>query len=730
MAANLVISGTQNEGTNASVSTTAPDDIIIQSGGTLDFQGNGGASSLTSGGGDLTVDSGGTLRHSGSDTLGITATISNSGTIQFTSGAGATTIGNSVNNNSVGSFDIQAGSGTVSIVGTVTNSGTFTNAGTAQISSALLNGGTFTNSGTTDVTGVFTTNAGMIQNSGTLNAQGTFTFNGGLFDNTGTFAGTGAVELFGGEFENNNTLTSNGLLRVDGGILDNNGTLNANAGMSFTSGTFDHTGVLNLTGDFTGSLTNNGTYSPGGDDTTATNAISGNFVQNSGGILYIDVGTTDGDADMLDIAGTATLAGTLTLNPLGVIAPTNEYVILEADGGISGTFDTVTQTAAITQEVEIAGNQVILQATADFEANAGNDNQASIGQALNAILGAGGGDVQPLITALAGVVDVGEYQADLDQLSPEIFLAEQTSSLFAAGAFTGTLLSCPQAGPGMPAAAEGNCVWAEADLDRHDRGATSQTIGISSDFGGIAGGFQSQIGGRWFAGVAFGYETGSIDADTGATSDLDRYHGGAVLKYVSGPALLAATVTVGSTSYSSVRVANVGALTTTNRSSHDMLDVTAQVRAAGLFEAGGVYLKPMVDLGATYLDRDGFSETGDAATALTVAGVSETYLFASPALEIGATTQIADTISLRTFTRAGATFFADDEMVSNAAFSGAPSGTGQFSVAAPLDDVYANVEAGMILSAGDSRTLEFSYRGVFSSGSSQNGGAVKATIGF
>jgi len=100
-------------------------------------------------------------------------------------------------------------------------------------------------------------------------------------------------------------------------------------------------GILQGTGTVTGNVTNtSGTVAPGASPGTLV--INGNYVQGSDGNLFIELaGFGQGtEFDFLDISGTATVAGTLTVSLLSGFEPstTDSFTFLEADGGLSGIF--------------------------------------------------------------------------------------------------------------------------------------------------------------------------------------------------------------------------------------------------------------------------------------------------------------------------------------------------------------------------------------------------------
>jgi autotransporter-associated beta strand protein len=80
-----------------------------------------------------------------------------------------------------------------------------------------------------------------------------------------------------------------------------------------------------------------------------TIAVGGDYVQGSAGTLTLGLGgvTAGSTYDALVVGGKATLGGTLVVNDVGGFAPAvgTQFVVVQAVGGVSGTFAAVTSTA-------------------------------------------------------------------------------------------------------------------------------------------------------------------------------------------------------------------------------------------------------------------------------------------------------------------------------------------------------------------------------------------------
>ncbi len=134
-------------------------------------------------------------------------------------------------------------------------------------------------------------------------------------------------------------------------VINNAGTVAANVNVgptlswaslggsteaSFNAGFFQGTGVVN------GNVLNSGTVSPGASIGTLT--INGNYTQTASGTLRIEVaGASPGQYDVLAVNGRANLGGRLQVIRVGGarLQLGDRIAFLTANGGVSGTFDTV-----------------------------------------------------------------------------------------------------------------------------------------------------------------------------------------------------------------------------------------------------------------------------------------------------------------------------------------------------------------------------------------------------
>jgi len=542
------------------------------------------------------------------------------------------------------------------------------------------------------------------------------------FGSVRNLSGLGGTAILGGVGPE----TVNNFGVVTGNVLLGGGTnaFNNMAGGLFNSGTTVDLGVGNL-------LTNHGTLSPGGAGTILTTALTGDFAQ-PGSVFEVNLNGSL--ADRLDVSGSAALNG--LVQPLftlsGLTSATQRTILTSGtpivDNGISAVSTPVVQFDLIFP----TSTQMDLVLDLDFAVDGLNRNETAIAENLNKVFATGNfGGLDALLTAISVLPTEAAVANALDQLSPEIYLDTEIATLFSSLAFTNSLMTCPVRDGAAAFIKEGECVWARLSGRQFDQDATFQTLGFDERSFEVAGGVQGALGEVWRVGFAGAYEQSFLDTDqTFVSSDADRIHGGAVLKYNPGALLLAGAVSGGFGWYDTERPIAFPGFMALAQSEHEVGYLNGRLRAEYLLSAGTWYAKPMVDLDATHISLDGVSETGAGAVGLNVRGSDETVLSATPALEIGAQFGSPNGTLVRPYVRGGATVFDDPDFVLLASFEGAPGGVGPFRIATSTDDVLANVGAGVDVIGSEGASFRIYYEGRFGDLVEQHAGGIKASLPF
>jgi outer membrane autotransporter protein len=450
---------------------------------------------------------------------------------------------------------INAAGGTISggVIGII-GAGTITNAGT--ISGQVRFAGTGTNTLTLQTGSVLNGDAfGSLSATNNLILQGT-----GIANNR--FAGFQTLDVqasgtwaLNGDTEVATATVSSGALVVGDAshpdaILRGKVSVNANAELR---------GQGTITGDV--AVLSGGTLAPallsasGALASVATLTVGGNVSFASGSTFRVNA-NSDGTADKVS-AGTATLnGGTVDVRAGGNFRPSTQFVILQTNNGLTGTFSNVTSNLAfLTPSLTYGANSVFLDLVKNstvvgsngFATAAQTRNQTAVATALD-----GGATSNRLVTAVLNQSVEGARQA-FDALSGEIYgsvhNAQAEEASFARGAMLSRMRQASYAGaPGelgalgfagpqlayaSGASAQASDYPVKAPAYGPARDLTFWALGLggwgrsdgdgnaasfSNRFGGFVSGVDARFGESWRAGLVAGYVRSDLHADARASS--------------------------------------------------------------------------------------------------------------------------------------------------------------------------------------------------------------------
>ena len=402
------------------------------------------------------------------------------------------------------------------------------------------------------------------------------TFNGVIADGTPgaagglTKAGTGLMIL-------NGVNTYTGLTTVDGGTLEI-GDRNTPTASIVGNVQVNPAGTLRGHGTVSGSVTNNGTVRPGGSIGTLT--IVGDYMQSPQGTLLFDISPTT--ASKLNVTGTATLAGTLSLlyGPGTYTAQT--YHLLSANN-VVGNFASVTDNAP-------EGLSLARQTGADF---------------LNLEI-TGSGTLGPIVVRPTNAT---------------IFGATGSVALREGQRINDVLLNRLGRECGSPLASGSNCMQAQRQAWMQVSGTDTRTDGNNNApdykdqrYGFLAG--TDRQWGNWTVGVAGGYSHSDVtESDSNAKAKIDTLrvagYGGRPL----GPVNLAATLGYAYDFLSSTRPFST--LGSAKGTSHGQ-ELHAGLQGSLPLPAGPVVVTPRLGLRYQYFNGSSFTENGPTSQNLTV----------------------------------------------------------------------------------------------------------------
>ena len=273
--------------------------------------------------------------------------------------------------------------------------------------------------------------------------RGTLNFNrsdavayGGIISDTGRVQQNGS-----------GLLTLSGLNTYTGATNVNAGTLSVNGSIASSSlTTVNAGGTLGGNGTVGNTTINGGTLAPG--NSIGTLAVQGNLVFTAAASYMVEV--SPANADRTNVTGTATLGGaTVKASFAAGTYVARQYTILNATGGVSGTFNTLANTdlpANFKSSLSYDGNNAYLNLALNFIPPPGsglNANQQSAASAIVGFFNSNGGI--PLVFG-------GLTPAGLTQISGEAATGTQQTTFNAMNQFMGVLTDPFIVGRGDPVA--------------------------------------------------------------------------------------------------------------------------------------------------------------------------------------------------------------------------------------------------------------------------------------
>ena len=543
--------------------------------------------------------------------------------------------------------------------------------------------------------------------------------------NYGTINNAGGIDEWAVVSAQNDTTVDN-YGTISGNVLLGpwNNPFNNHAGALFNMGS-----TVNIANDST--LTNSGTLSPGGSGTVQTTALTGILVNEETGTMLFDIDMDNSKADRIDVSNSASLDGDLRLNFISANGTPSTYTIVTTTNGVTTQSLTLLNPFVVGDINYVnGGNDVELAINGfDFAPVGMGPNATSIGNAINGSVNGPGG-LEPIAVALLNLPTVEDGENALNQLSPNIYVGEQIASADNIDTFTDSMLSCRMAGDNA-FAAEGECAWARGVYSTYDRTAVGGDLtGFESRSTEIMGGVQMAIAGTdWRLGGSVGYRASDRNGDGGSSSKGGSFSAGAVVKYTPGPFLFAAAVSASRGSYDTQRTVDFGGFTDLLSGETDVTTVSGRVRAAYTLQSGAFYMRPMVDLSATYVRTGAFTETGGIASVST-GGVTNTVLAAMPAVEIGGQIQVGEDLLVRPYLRGGVNFYSGNDYSLTGVFTADGNAATPFTIGTSSEDVLWTVSTGVDVLKGNLGTLQIFYEGAFGKNTAINAGGAKFSVNF
>ena len=437
------------------------------------------------------------------------------------------------------------------------------------------------------------------------------------------------------------------------------GQATINTSLSAATITIGPQGILGGSGTLVGNVVHSGVLSPGNSIGTIT--IVGNYTQTPGAFTYLAEVAGSSISDRINVTGTATLqGGTVGVAAApGTYAPRTTYTILNAGGGIIGTYaNAVSNYPFLQPSLSYDANNVYLTLqVGGFAQAAQTPTQAAVGAVLDANAGNATGDFATVLGALS-TLTATQGQAVLTSISGQNYAGFSTAMVQNAQLFMSNFSA--QAGGSGSLRGSSRVALAEACTVACDTttpalwGAWGGALGglgtvgngvntgaVTYNVGGFAAGLDRLVAPGLRAGVTVGYTSGTQwVAGFDGRSVSDTIQTGLYANYNEGKVYADAIVGYAYSSNQMWRNIPVpGLATRTAQGITGANQFYGQIEGGYRFDFGGdssAFVTPFARLQAFTATQNAFTETNAGALNLSVAAQTTNSLRTVLGAQLGA----------------------------------------------------------------------------------------------
>jgi hypothetical protein len=559
----------------------------------------------------------------------------------------------------------------------------------------------------------------------------------------------------GGTAENLITVSSSGVLGSAAGVygtavasndsvvsLVNNGAVtgsvvfgqssysNATVTSTFTNN-FDFVSGATVTA---ASLTNNGTMDIFAPGIIGTTTDTGDFTQNSTGVLEVQVKSLPNQiSDLLAVSGTANIAGT--------IVPSGDQSLLPGTYTIA-TANTLNLSASVQQPLLFTwtlaqdGNSATISPAQNFATPLGapnslNSDQLSLANYLASAWTHNDKALAGTFATLSQIPVGGEskLKALAQAFSASATQGELLALKNSEGGILGASMSCPLFSGATTLVTEGSCVWVRIGGQAINQYASGDNPGFSTTGTVYRIGGEQEFAPGWFISGAMG-EDSTWSSEGISSSSGQTYDGSLALKRQTGNWLFAGSFAVANGSYRNNRVVELPNVFAVLKSDSSAFMVGGRLRAAYEIPFANWYLRSYGDLDILNINTPSFRENGNSTYALAVRSNDSTNVVISPMVELGGRTNFGNQGYLRAFADLGLSVLPGNNRTVRASFADANPADGTFSSTIDSPDVLGNADLGLQLYRMDGLELRADYSTQIGGDFFAEGGTLKLAYHF
>ncbi|HEV7779507.1 MAG TPA: autotransporter domain-containing protein [Luteibacter sp.] len=329
------------------------------------------------------------------------------------------------------------------------------------------------------------------------------------------------------------------------------------------------------------------------------------------------------------------------------------------------------------------------------------------------------------------VTDATSYRGVLSNLQSEGAQAASVAHVVASDAFVERMNSCPLFEDSAQLQREHDCLWGRVIASNGDQDAANNTVGYHQNGQVLQIGGQKEVASDWFVGGSVSADNSNLNTRASWDSvDGKGWTAGMMAKHQMGNWLVSAAFEGGEMSYDSRREAQLGGLGGIAHASFDVSHFGLHSRISDQIAFQNWYLKPYIDLHATHIDSDGYTERGAGTFDLQVASSHTNVLGASPMIEAGRKFTFDNGMALQVYGGIGATFYNDGRLGADMQYVDSSPGVGGFHVTSDLPQNRFKSTAGLDWKTSVHWDMRLEYAGEHANHFESNTGSLKATYKF